>query len=241
MKVLCYTFNAHHQSLCEKFYFDNQQQLREDKIEKSFFKFTKRSDCYNPLFFNKVAYQIADKTPNVVAFTTASDLSSGTYFHSDFLEPRMNKLGYVLLRRGKQSNHQNTIRLSVYGLKRDRFDFITNIDKKCGQNLAVIIYLRITLSRQEITLAFIAMDYHYDHADSCYRSMLDAYLSPALTGAFFMGMMNNTSIKNTTRRCNDFNSMTINVESVYFDPYDLIRCMGDEVIEDGILSQFIVT
>ena len=230
MKVLCFTYNAQHQSLCEKFYFDEQQQLRTELIEKSFFRFTTRNDCYNPLFFNSVAYQIDTEHPNVVAFTTTSDLSSGTYFHSHFLQAKMSQLGYVLLERDKNSNRQNTIRLSVYGLKRDAFHAIVSLDKSCDKNMAVVIY--VTLKNK--TLAFVAMDYQYNHADSCYRSILETYLKPlSLTGVFFMGILNYT-MNNNENVCGHHD--VHNVDHVYFDNNYQIVCVHDQKFDRGLLS-----
>lgn len=114
--ILCFSWNTDQIPLCEA-YLDNKTQ---NLITKSRGIFSKRSSCYNPLFFDEIEKEITKYSPRIqiLVFLTEGDLESGTWFHSDFLPDKFGVgLKFPLL--PGRTGEQPTLRFSL--LARDKF------------------------------------------------------------------------------------------------------------------------
>lgn len=100
--ILCFSWNTDKIPLCEG-YLNNKTK---DLITKPRGTFSKKTSCFNPLFFESIEKQIKQYNPAIVVLFTEGDLESGTWFHSDFLPDKMKIIKYKLLSRDKYINKQ---------------------------------------------------------------------------------------------------------------------------------------
>ena len=205
-KILCFCWNADQQTLCEKYY---EKDL--SKVEKSFFRFTKRQDCYNPFFFEHIKSEIVEQNPNIVTIVTEEEPDEETYFHSDFLPEEMGKLQYKLLIRDKTLTYYNALRISIY-IKTNENN-IRNIDllpeSTSGRNKNVFRCIPNEPSPEALCLyveanskkiAFIAItilpDYYGWHNDTpiCFDKIEEKFIeNKGLNYAFMLGDFSETS------------------------------------------------
>lgn len=113
MNILCFVLNTQQTVLCEKYYTNADSSIISNQLVEKNFSFTKRNDCYNPLFFELIQAEINKHNPSILVFTTVNDVESGTYFHSDFLVNVMKENQYQLLDQDKFVSG-STMRMSIY-------------------------------------------------------------------------------------------------------------------------------
>jgi len=127
-KILCFNWNTDYVPLCED-YLNNKTT---DLITKPRGRLSKRTECYNPLFFDEIEKEIIRFTPKVLVFLTEWDLTNGTWFHSDFIPNKLKNLtkrssskNYRLLTRDKHSSISHAddvstvLRMSIYIISDD--------------------------------------------------------------------------------------------------------------------------
>src|SRR4029079_198460 len=194
MRVLCFSLNTYQTALCEKYYRDPEANnlVGPNLIKKSFFKFTKRNDCYNPLFFDQyVVSNIEQFTPDVLAFTTVNELDTGTYFHSDFLPEYMQAFNYKAIDREKYTLNNKAIRLSIYVDKNDNTTVAVEPDTnklQCNDSFALALYLQTNLG----LIAFVSIDFTSGIVENCYQNIKDKLLDiNGVNAVFLMGDLKN--------------------------------------------------
>lgn len=220
LKLLCFSLDSYQTSLCEKYY-QKENEISEQLIEKDFFKIGQRENCYNPTFFLTVETAIISEQPDIVVIATENDPNTGTYFHSHFLPSYMNAIKYTLLYRDKYVNNVNkgTTRMSIYTQSHNGIvSNVKGLGLSARQTSILAIYLTTPLGR----IVFIASD----RIDASNYDRIKSDLLPSdVVAVFLLGTIDNDAIQLTSCSKHPVNDNTNDIVYDHQDTIDVV-CAG---------------